>query len=51
VRWGELYQERPLFQRTGQAPDPADEYTYESVRRKLILLLEKLREEIVIAGK
>ena len=51
VRWGELHQERPLFQRAGQAPDPADEYTYESVRRELILLLEKLREEIDIAGR
>jgi len=27
VRWGELNQERPLFQRAGQSPDPADEYT------------------------
>ncbi len=43
VRWGELYQERPLFQRAGQAPDPADEYTHESVRQALSLLLEKLR--------
>ena len=44
VRWGELYQERPLFQRSGQAPDPEDEYTYESVRLTLTLLLEKLQE-------
>jgi hypothetical protein len=51
VRCGELHQERPLFQRAGQAPDPADEYTYESVRRDLVLLLDKLREEIVIAGR
>ena len=43
VRWGELHQERPLFQKTGQAADPADEYTYESVRQDLILLLEKLQ--------
>ncbi len=42
VRWGELYQERPLFQPEGQAPSPADEYTYESVRQDLTLLLEKL---------
>ena len=47
VRWGELHQERPLFQRSGQAPDPADEYTHESVRRDLILLLEKLRKELL----
>ena len=43
VRWGELYQERPLFQRPSQASDPADEYTHESVRRDLTLLLEKLQ--------
>ena len=42
VRWGELHQERPLFQKTGQVADPADEYTYESVREDLTLLLEKL---------
>ena len=43
VRWGELNQERPLFQLAGQSPDPADEYTYESVRVKLVVLLEKLQ--------
>ena len=42
VRWGEQYQERPIFQRAGHAPDPADEYTSESVRYDLLLLLEKL---------
>ena len=42
VRWGELHQERPLFQRAGQAADPGDEYTYETVRQDLLLLLEKL---------
>ena len=46
VRWGELHQERPLFQRAGQAPDPADEYTFESVHQDLVLLLEKLQEEV-----
>ena len=45
VRWGELYQERPKFQRAGQAPDPEDEYTHESVRQDLILLLEKLQKD------
>jgi len=44
VRWGELYQEHPIFQRIGQAPDPEDEYTYLSVRHNLMLLLEKLKE-------
>lgn len=42
VRWGELYQHRPLFQRSGQAANPDDEYSHESVRRDLILLLDKL---------
>jgi hypothetical protein len=45
VRWGELYQERPKFQRAGQTPDPEDEYTYESVRKDLTLLLEKLQKD------
>ena len=44
VRWGEMYQERPLFQSHGQAPDPADEYSHESVRQELSLLLEKLQQ-------
>lgn len=44
VRWGEMYQERPLFQLEDQAPNPADEYTYESVRQDLIFLLEKLQQ-------
>ncbi len=43
MQWGELYQERPLFQCAGQPPDPADEYTHESVRQVLILLLEKIK--------
>ena len=46
VSWGELNQERPLFQWAGQSPDPADEYTYESVRVKLVLLFGKLQGEI-----
>jgi hypothetical protein len=45
VRWGELHQERPLFQQAGQTPDPADEYTHKSVRQALMLLLEKLQGE------
>lgn len=46
VRWGEMYHERPLFQRAGQEPDPADLYTHESVRQDLRLLLEKLQEGV-----
>ncbi len=44
VRWGEMYNERPLFQFEGMAPHPDDEYTYESVRQNLILLREKLQQ-------
>ncbi len=43
IRWGELYQERPRFEREGQEPDPDDEYTFDSVRRILNQLLENLR--------
>lgn len=43
VRWGEMYQERPLFENGDQVADPADEYTHESVRQDLTVLLEKLK--------
>ncbi len=46
VRWGELYQERPLFQQAGQAAKPADEYTHKSVRQDLTLLRKKLQESV-----
>lgn len=46
VRWGEIYHERPLFQRAGQELDPADLYTHESVRQDLCLLLEKLHDGV-----
>lgn len=39
VRWGEIYGERPYFQRPGQAPHADDEYTHESVRQQLAGLL------------
>ena len=45
VRWGELHQERPLFEQAGRTSDPADEYTHKSVRQDLMLLLEKLQGE------
>ncbi|MCD6187610.1 MAG: hypothetical protein J7K09_05540 [Desulfuromusa sp.] len=46
VRWGEMYYERPLFQRAGQEPNPTDLYTHESVRQDLCLLLEKLQDGV-----
>ena len=44
VRWGDLYQERPLFQTVGETHKPGDEYTFESVRHDLLSLLEKLSQ-------
>lgn len=35
AKWGEMYDERPHFQRPGQAAHPDDEYTHESVRQSL----------------
>lgn len=42
VKWGELNNERPHFQRPGQPPHPDDEYTHESVRSTLLQFLETL---------
>ncbi len=39
-KWGQIYGERPYFQQPGQLPHPEDEYTHESVRLKLIELLD-----------
>ena len=43
VTWGHLYDERPHFQRPGQAAHPDDEYTHESVRLALVDCLQRLR--------
>ncbi|MFP4338397.1 MAG: hypothetical protein ACLFQP_10750 [Halothece sp.] len=42
VKWGQMYQERPYFQKPGDPPHPEDEYTHESVREKLSLLRQKI---------
>ncbi|MEO1297660.1 MAG: hypothetical protein AAFW75_18125 [Cyanobacteria bacterium J06636_16] len=39
MKWGELYDERPHFEKPGQPPHPEDEYTYGSVRTQLTKLL------------
>lgn len=39
-KWGQMYDERPYFQKPGQPPHPNDEYTHESVRLQLVDLLE-----------
>lgn len=43
VKWGQMYQERPYFQKPGDPPHPDDEYTHESVREKLTLLRQKIK--------
>jgi len=40
--WGRIYQERPVFERPGEPPDPDDPYTIEVVRKKLESLRGKL---------
>ncbi len=42
VKWGQMYDERPHFQKPGQLPHPDDEYSHESVRQKLTDLLATL---------
>jgi len=42
LKWGQMYAERPYFQKPGQPPHPDDEYSHESVREKLTDLKEKL---------
>jgi hypothetical protein len=42
VKWGELNQERPHFQRPSQQPDSEDPYTHESVQQALNQLLSQV---------
>lgn len=42
LQWGQMYQERPYFQKPGQPAHPDDEYSHESVREKLSQLRQKL---------
>lgn len=42
VKWGQMYQERPYFQKPGQSAHPNDEYSHELVKEKLSSLQEKL---------
>ncbi len=45
ARWGEMFMEPPHFQKAGQNPHPDDEYTYDSVKQDLRVLLKKLSSE------
>lgn len=42
VEWGQVFGERPHFEREGRPPDPDDPYTHASVRAALTQLLDKL---------
>ena len=42
MQWGQVMGERPLFEREGAPPNPADPYTVASVRNALNCLLESL---------
>jgi len=39
-KWGQIYGERPYFQRPGQPAHPQDEYTHQSVKERLVGLLK-----------
>jgi len=46
MKWGQLYNERPLFQQPGQPAHPDDEYTHESVHVVLSELLATLEAQL-----
>ncbi len=46
VRWGEMYQERPMFQQPGDSAHPDDEYTHESVKADLTSLLQTVQNSL-----
>jgi hypothetical protein len=43
VEWGRVQGERPYFEKVGSPPDRDDPYTFESVRKTLGVLLDRLR--------
>ena len=45
VEWGQVQGERPYFEKEGVPPDPADPYTFESVRKTLCSLVTQLGAE------
>ncbi len=46
MKWGEMNDERPHFQRPGQLPHPDDEYTHESVDQQLRQLMSCLKSQL-----
>ncbi|MFO8039289.1 MAG: hypothetical protein R6U67_07540 [Sodalinema sp.] len=45
-KWGQIYGDRPYFQKPGQSPHPEDEYTHTSVQQKMIELLDTLHNTL-----
>ncbi len=45
IKYSQMNHERPYFQSPGQAPHPEDEYTHESVREKLVELLDTIKSQ------
>jgi hypothetical protein len=45
VEWGRVYGERPYFEKEGSSPHPDDPYTFESVRKTLSSLVDRLCAE------
>jgi len=43
IEWGQIFGERPFFEKEGAAPHPDDPYTHESVRKTLTELVDKLK--------
>ena len=46
MRWGQMYDERPHFERPGHPPHPDDEYTVESVRSQLQALMTAIPQQV-----
>ncbi|MEM1366920.1 MAG: hypothetical protein AAGG02_02660 [Cyanobacteria bacterium P01_H01_bin.15] len=42
LKWGQMHEERPFFQRPGQPAHPDDEYSHDSVRERLTQLQTQL---------
>ncbi|MDY0162167.1 hypothetical protein [Desulfobotulus sp.] len=42
LKWGQIHNEKPFFQKPGEPPHPEDPYSHESVEQKLRELLEKI---------
>lgn len=45
VKWGQMYGERPYFQKPGQPAHPEDEYSHELVAEKLAYLKQQLGKD------